>query len=58
MPSEVTICAADLDDRLHYEGILRLLNMYASEPVAGGEPIADEVQARLIPELKQQANGR
>jgi len=58
MPSEVTICAADLDASLHQDGILTLLNMYASEPVAGGEPIAQEVQARLIPELKRQANGR
>ena len=58
MSDEVIICPADLDDPLHHDGILMLLNMYASEPVAGGEPISDEVQARLIPELKRQTNGR
>lgn len=58
MPSQVTICAADLDSPLHQNGILTLLNMYACEPVAGGKPIADEVQARLIPELRRQTNGK
>lgn len=52
------ICDADLDDPAHQRGILEILNLYASEPITGGEPLSADVQANLIPRLREQENGR
>ncbi len=43
---------------MHQAGIVELLNMYASEPLQGGQPLSDEVKSRLIPALAEQTNGR
>jgi ribosomal protein S18 acetylase RimI-like enzyme len=40
------------------EAILELIDMYASEPIGGGQPMGDEVRARLIPGLREQPAGR
>lgn len=50
--------AANLDEITHREGILDLLNLYASEPGVGGQPLPAEVQDNLIPRLREQPNGR
>ena len=56
--SSPSIVQADLKDADHQAGILELLNMYASEPLQGGQPLDEETKARLIPGLAAQANGR
>lgn len=43
---------ANLDDPIHQQAILALLNAYASDPMGDGKPLADEVQRRLIPGLQ------
>ncbi|MDA1054591.1 MAG: GNAT family N-acetyltransferase [Planctomycetota bacterium] len=52
------IVQADLANAAHQAGIVELLNMYASEPLQGGQPLDDEVQSRLIQGLAAQPNGR
>lgn len=56
--SSSSIVQANLNDESHRAGILELLNMYASEPLQGGQPLDEETRARLIPGLAAQANGR
>lgn len=52
------IVQADLENTTHQAGILDLLNMYAGEPLQGGQPLDDETRSRLIPGLAAQGNGR
>ena len=52
------IVQADLENATHQAGILELLDMYASEPLQGGQPLDDETRLRLLPGLASQANGR
>lgn len=54
----VDVRIADLDDAAHQHAILELLDAYAREPQIGGVSFTPEVRARLIAELKKQANGR
>lgn len=56
--SRPVIIQADLTNALHRNGILDLLNMYASEPLQGGQPLDEGVQTRLISGLAAQTNGR
>lgn len=56
--SSSVIVPADLSDPSHQNGILELLNMYASEPLQGGQPLGQDVQSRLIAGLISQSNGR
>ncbi|MEO8498830.1 MAG: GNAT family N-acetyltransferase, partial [Planctomycetota bacterium] len=53
-----SIVRANLDNASHQTGIIDLLNMYASEPLQGGQPLDEEVRSRLIPGLASQPNGR
>ena len=53
-----SIVRADLENGSHQTGIIELLDMYASEPLQGGQPLDDETRSRLIPGLAAQANGR
>ena len=46
------IVDADLARRDHAEGVLRVLDSYASDPVGGGRPLADDVRERLVPGLR------
>jgi len=52
MDATVTL-AANLDDPIHQQAILALLNAYALDPMGDGKPLADEVQRRLIPGLRE-----
>jgi ribosomal protein S18 acetylase RimI-like enzyme len=56
--SSSSIVRADLNDEIHRTGIIQLLNLYASEPLQGGQPLDEQAQSRLIPGLAAQANGR
>ena len=53
-----SIVRADLDNAAHQTGIIELLNMYASEPLQGGQPLDEQTRSRLVPGLAAQANGR
>ena len=43
---------ADFDDERDAEGIVAVLDSYASAPVGGGKPLAPDVRGRLIPMLR------
>lgn len=58
MTNVATVCAADLDNRRHHEAIVTLLEMYAAEPLVGGQLLSTEARTNLIPALKAQTNGR
>ena len=42
---------ADFSDGVHAAGIVAVLDSYASDPVANGEPLRPEVRERLVAEL-------
>jgi len=44
---------ADLDDPAHAAAIVAVLDSYASDPIGGGRPLADEVRAQLLPGLRR-----
>ena len=56
--SSPSIVRADFEITLHRTGVVELLDMYASEPLQGGQPLDRETRSRLIPGLAAQANGR
>jgi len=47
------IVVANLDDALHCTAVVAVLDTYASDPVGGGRPLADDVRERLVPMLRQ-----
>lgn len=50
---EIIVTAADLENPQHQHAILMLLNAYARDPMGSGHDLPAEVQARLIPALRQ-----
>jgi ribosomal protein S18 acetylase RimI-like enzyme len=46
------VVPADLDDAAHADALRDLVDAYARDPMGGGEPLADEVLARLVPALR------
>jgi GNAT superfamily N-acetyltransferase len=51
---ELTVEPADYGDPLSAADILLLLDVYARDPMGGGEPLADDVRERLVPALAEQ----
>lgn len=49
----ITIFKADLTRAETAQDLLTLLNEYACDPMGGGEPLAEEVQAVLIDQMRQ-----
>lgn len=49
---------ANLHDAADAAAVVQLLNAYASDPRGGGAPLPDEVQARLIPDLRALPSAR
>jgi ribosomal protein S18 acetylase RimI-like enzyme len=47
----IEIVHADLTNRTHADALVAVLDSYASDPIGGGIPLAEDVKARLIPEL-------
>jgi len=47
---------AQLDDAMHAEAVLNVLDSYARDPIGLGRPLAADVRARLIPELQKRPN--
>jgi GNAT superfamily N-acetyltransferase len=52
----LVIAEADLDDPAHANGIVSVLDSYASDPIGGGRPLRPEIRERLVPGLRRQAN--
>ncbi|MBX3024179.1 GNAT family N-acetyltransferase [bacterium] len=50
------IAEADLDDPIHGEAIVAVLDSYARDPIGGGRPLSPEIRRRLVPGLRQQPN--
>lgn len=48
-----TIVEADLQNPVHQQAIVSLINHYAQEPVIGGKPLPERVQTELIAGLQQ-----
>ena len=47
------VVEADLDQRMHQDAILELLNAYAMDPMGDGRPLSAEIRNALIPGLQQ-----
>ena len=52
------VITADLGSLLHAEGIVAVLDSYASEPLGGGTPLNADVRERLISELRRHPTTR
>ena len=52
----VEIRQADLADPTDADALLAVLDSYASDPIGGGVPLAEDVKERLIPELAKLPN--
>jgi len=50
------VVEADLGDEALVRGIIDLLDAYAREPVGGLSPLADDVRARLLKDLRRVEN--
>jgi len=51
----IEIREANLADEAHAAGLLAVLDAYASDEMGGGAPLDADVQRRLIPALREQA---
>ena len=54
--TDIEVTEANYGDPIHAQGVVDVLNSYASDPVGGSEPLAPEVRARLIATLRDQPN--
>lgn len=52
MTVQVQVLDADYDDPVHRDGILDVIDSYASDPIGGGEPLADEIRDGLVDSLR------
>jgi ribosomal protein S18 acetylase RimI-like enzyme len=50
---KLTIDAVDLRQSTHRDALIKLLDAYAQDPMGGGEPLADEVKARLCDDMAE-----
>ena len=50
---KLTIDAVDLRQSAHCDALIKLLDAYAQDPMGGGEPLADEVKARLCDDMAE-----
>jgi ribosomal protein S18 acetylase RimI-like enzyme len=48
----IRIIQADLDNPRHQRDLVAMLDAYAQDPMGGGEPMAEDVIARLVPGLR------
>lgn len=49
--SGLRVLVADYDNPVHAAALVALLDAYAQDPAGGGDALADDVKARLVPEL-------
>ncbi len=48
------VIRADLQNPVHQQGLITCLDAYASDPMGGGVPLAEDAKLRLIDGLRQQ----
>jgi GNAT superfamily N-acetyltransferase len=51
----LTIVEADLNNSVHADALLTMLNEYALHPMGGAEPLSSHVRNNLLSELKQRS---
>jgi GNAT superfamily N-acetyltransferase len=56
--SHILVLDADYDDPIHGNGILDVLDSYASDPVGGGEPLPADVREALMQRLREHPTTR
>jgi GNAT superfamily N-acetyltransferase len=49
---------ANLDDAVHAQSVVEILDSYARDPIGGGRPLSKRVRERLVPELRAQSHAR
>ena len=49
----LSICRVDFKQSAHRDALINLLDAYAQDPMGGGEPLADEVKARLCDDMAE-----
>lgn len=49
----ILVREANLNDPLHQQAILHLLNAYSMDPMGDGKPLSAETRERLIPGLRE-----
>jgi len=49
----IRVLEADLDDPMHQEAVIELLDAYSRDPMANGAPLSPTVRETLIPGLRQ-----
>ena len=54
--TDIEITEADYGDPIHAQGVVDVLNSYASDPVGGSEALAPDVRERLVATLRDQPN--
>ena len=54
--ADIKIHKLDYQEPFQVKQLIDLLDAYARDPMGGGEPLADEVKARLATELAKQTN--
>lgn len=50
---DLVVAKADFADPADAAAIVAMLDVYARDPMGGGEPLCDDVRARLVPALAQ-----
>jgi GNAT superfamily N-acetyltransferase len=54
--TRLEIRETDLTDPGDAQGVVEVLDSYATDPVGGGQPLRSDVRERLIPALREQPN--
>ncbi len=54
--TDIEVTEANYGDPIHTQGVVDVLDSYASDPVGGSEPLAAEVRARLVATLRDHPN--
>ena len=50
---EVQIVEANLDDPVHQEAVLKMVDAYSMDPLGDGKPLSNEARDLLLPGLRQ-----
>lgn len=50
----ISIIAVDLNDSVHTQALISVLDHYANDPMGGGAPLCAQTREELIPRLREQ----
>jgi len=54
----IQVLEADFDDPIHRDGVVAVIDSYASDPIGGGQPLSAEVREALGPKLRDHPTSR